>query len=80
MWNFLNNGEPVFVGDTIRYRLRSNSQPLAHEQFVVVKIEQHYFEIIRKSDDPDESESLGRKVVRFIDIGYNILLERWGDR
>jgi hypothetical protein len=78
MWKPLNHGETVFVGDKIRYRSKSN-QPLEGEIYLVVKTDQHYFEIIKRSEQLDESEPPARKVVRLIDVGYNVLLERWSE-
>ncbi len=78
MWKALNHGDRVSVGDNIRYRSNSN-QPVEGEIYLVVKTDQHYFEIIKKADNCDVSEAFPRKVVRLIDVGYNILLERWAE-
>jgi hypothetical protein len=78
MWKALNHGEMVSVGDRIRYRSKSN-QPLEGEIYLVVKTDQHYFEIVKRSDQQDQSEPPARKVVRLIDVGYNVLLERWSE-
>jgi hypothetical protein len=78
MWHALNHGDRVSVGDNIRYRSKSN-QPLQGEIYLVVKTDQHYFEIVRKIDQEDGTEPPPRKVVRLIDVGYNILLERWSE-
>lgn len=78
MWKALNHGDNVSVGDNIRYRSKSN-QPLEGEIYLVVKTDQHYFEIVKKADNCDVSEPPARKVVRLIDVGYNILLERWAE-
>lgn len=75
MWTTLNYGEKVSAGDTLRYRFSSNNPP-QDETYVVFKTDQHYFEIVRKTDS-DRGGELVRKIVRLIDIGYNILLERW---
>jgi hypothetical protein len=78
MWKALNHGETVSVGDKIRYRSKSN-QPLEGEVYAVVKTDQHYFEIVKTADQFDLSEEPPRKLVRLIDVGYNILLERWSE-
>ena len=78
MWHALNHGDSVFVGDHIRYRSKSN-QPLEGETYLIVKTDQHYFEIVKKTDQEDGSEPPPRKVVRMIDVGYNILFERWSE-
>jgi hypothetical protein len=78
MWKALNHGDAVSVGDKIRYRSKSN-QPLEGEIYLVVKTDQHYFEIINTADQFDLSELPARKVVRLIDVGYNILFERWSE-
>jgi hypothetical protein len=78
MWKALNHGDNVSVGDNIRYRSKSN-QPLEGEIYLVVKTDQHYFEIVKKADNDDDSEPPARKVVRLIDVGYNVLLERWSE-
>lgn len=79
MWKAINHGEGVSVGDTLRYRSKSNSQPLEGDTFIVVKTDQHYFEIVLKTDHSSELEPPRRKVVRYLDIGYNVLLERWAE-
>ena len=76
MWKTLNHGDKVSVGDTIRFRAKSNSLPLQSEIYLVAKTDQHYFEIIKKADNPGESEPPHRLVVLLIDVVYNILLER----
>jgi hypothetical protein len=78
MWKALNHGDSVFVGNNIRYRSKSN-QPHEGEIYIVVKTDQHYFEIVKKADQDDVSEPPPRKVVRLIDVGYNVLLERWSE-
>ena len=77
MWKALKYGEKVFAGDTIRYQSNSNSLLPVDENYLVLRIDQHYFEIIRKADSSETGEPPVRKVVRYIDIGYNVLLERW---
>jgi len=79
MWKTLNHGENVSMGDTLRYGAHSNSLVSKDELYIVVKIEQHYFEIIPKIPHENTTEPR-RKVVRYLDIGYNLLVERWSDQ
>lgn len=79
MWKALNQTDKISVGETIRYLSRTSGLPLKGEVYLVVKTEQHYFEITIKTDDRDGSEPLQRKVVRLMDVGYNVLLERWSE-
>jgi len=77
MWRSLKYGEKVSVGDTLRYRSNSNGLLPKEETYVVLRVDQHYFEIIRAEDRDPAAEPPDRKVVRYIDIGYNVLLDRW---
>jgi len=77
MWKTLKQGEKVSLGDTLRYQSTSNNLLQKDEQYLVVRIDQHYFEIIHKSSDENTIEPPRRKVVRYLDIGYNVLVERW---
>jgi len=77
MWKTLNYGEKVTVGDTLRYRSNSNSLLPENETFVVARTDQHYFEIIQKTENTNGSGPPHRRVVRYMDIGYNVALERW---
>lgn len=77
MWKSLKYGEKVSVGDTLRYRSNSNSLLSQDVTYVVLRIDQHHFEIVRAADRDDAGEPPERKVVRYIDIGYNMHLDRW---
>jgi len=44
MWKPLNYGEQVSVGDTLRYRANSNNILPPDESYLVIRIDQHYFE------------------------------------
>jgi len=79
MWKALNHGDKVSVGDTLRYRSNSFSQPLEGDTYVVIKTDQHYFEIIKEGDDSEAPEPPRRKAVRYLDVGYNVLIERWSE-
>jgi hypothetical protein len=77
MWKCLNYGEKVSTGDTLRYQSDSNRlQPQDHT-YLVLRTDQHYFEIIRKGSKDAVPEAPTSKVVRYTDIGYHIRLERW---
>jgi len=77
MWKTLKAGETVTAGDTIRYLTNSYGQTSAQEIYKVVKVEQHYFEICLQGADDAVPESTRRKAIRFLDIGYNVQLQRW---
>ena len=77
MWKSLNHGDKVSVGDTLRYRSNSYSPPPEGETYLVVKIDQHYFEITKEGDDSEAPDPPRRKAVRYLDVGYNVLIERW---
>lgn len=77
MWKSLKYGEKVSTGDTLRFRSNSNSLLSQDETYLVLRIDQHYFEIVRRVGNDQTAGSPDRKVVRYIDIGYNVLLERW---
>lgn len=79
MWKLLNHGEMVSVGETLRFRSNSNSLLPEDQTYLVVRTDQHYFEIIEKKERRNIDESPRRKVVRYIDIGYNVVLERLAD-
>ena len=79
MWKLLNHGEMVSVGETLRFRSNSNSLLPEDQTYLVVRTDQHYFEIIEKQERRNIDESPHRKVVRYLDIGYNVVLERLAD-
>jgi hypothetical protein len=79
MWKTLNHGENVSIGDTLRYQSGSNNLVPAEKLYLVVKTDQHYFEIIQKTSNENGIEPPRRKVVRYLDIGYNVLVERWSE-
>ncbi len=78
MWQALNPGDRVSEGDFLRYRSISN-QLVESEVYLVAKTDQHYFEVVKKADCDGGYSLPPRKLVRYIDIGYNIRLERWWD-
>ena len=80
MWKSLKHGEPVSTGDTLRYQSNSNSLLPKDEVYLVIRTDQHYFEIIPKSANDNTTEPPRRKVVRYLDIGYNVLVERWSEQ
>jgi hypothetical protein len=77
MWKNLKAGEMVMAGDIIRYLTNSYSQASPQGVYEVVKVEQHYFEIRLKNADETIPESTRRKAIRYLDIGYNVQLQRW---
>jgi len=80
MWKSLKHGELVSTGDTLRYQSNSKSLLPKDEVYLVIRTDQHYFEIIQKSTNENITESPRRKVVRYLDIGYNLLVERWSEQ
>lgn len=80
MWKPLKHGELVSTGDTLRYQSNSNSLLPKDEVYLVIRTDQHYFEIIQKSPNENTTEPPRRKVVRYLDIGYNVLVERWSEQ
>jgi len=80
MWKSLKHGELVSTGDTLRYQSNSKSLLPTDEVYLVIRTDQHYFEIIQKSTNENITESPRRKVVRYLDIGYNLLVERWSEQ
>ena len=51
MWKTLNPGERVTMGDGIRYRLGSSGFIASPDVlYVVVKTDQHYFEVAVRTD------------------------------
>jgi hypothetical protein len=77
MWKTLQHGENVSEGDTLRYQSKSNSLLPEDEHYLVIRIDQHYFEVIPKAVNPNATEPPRRKAIRYLDIGYHIFLERW---
>jgi uncharacterized protein YerC len=77
MWKTIQPGESVFVGDTIRHQSIGQHQAPREEVYEVVKQEQHYFEIVQQTGIAPTPEDPRRKVIRYIDIGYHVHLEKW---
>lgn len=78
MWQQLNPGQKVSLGDQLRYSESSvlNTQNI----FKVVKTDKHYFEIIAEIKDSSATgRHLPRRIVKYFDIGYYDYLEVWID-
>jgi hypothetical protein len=76
MWKSLRPGDDVHTGDTIRYLPDAPTLGSSRgEVYDVVRIDQHHFEIVARADKLQDEPQ--RKVVRYMDIGYNIILEKW---
>lgn len=75
MWKTLNNGDKVTVGDALRFGSIGN--PIRNELYRVVKADQHYFEIISQPQEKPAADPPSRKIVRYLDIGYNLLMDIW---
>jgi hypothetical protein len=78
MWKNFKAGEAITAGDMIRY-LKNDGLSSGSEVYEVVKVEQHYFEIRLQDSDDAVLEPTRRKVIRYIDIGYNVQLQRWNE-
>jgi hypothetical protein len=80
MWKPLTPAQTVQPGDRIRY---VGVQSLVNQDtlFKVVKTDSHYFEILPDPQHADvPSQDLARKkIVRYFDIGHNIVLEVWNE-
>ena len=80
MWKSLNPGEKVQAGNTIRYRTSSSYLKYTLDKiYDVVKADQHYFEVEPRGNETDNNEQ-GRKVIKYMDVGYHISLEIWSGR
>ena len=77
MWKPLHPGEPVVVGDALRYQRAGRRGESADDIYEVVKEDQHYFVIGLKPPGTDSPDPATRKIIRYIDVGYNFLFERW---
>jgi len=64
MWKSLKHGELVSTGDTLRYQSNSNNLLPKDEVYLVIRTDQHYFEIIQKSTNENTTDPPRRKVVR----------------
>lgn len=79
MWKPLHPGELVVVGDAIRYQREGRWNDAADDIYEVVKEDQHYFVIGLKPAGTTSPDPATRKIVRYIDVGYNFQFERWCD-
>jgi hypothetical protein len=80
MWKTLNPGERVTTGDTIRYRLGASRFTASPDVlYVVVKTDQHYFEVAVRTDE-GKVDKTDRKIIKYMDVGYHIKLEVWSGK
>jgi hypothetical protein len=79
MWKSLNPGERVKLGDIIRHISSLSKSAFGEENYEVVRTELHYFEIAPKPERTNSKER-DRKIVRYIDIGYHLIVEVWLDQ
>ena len=78
MWAVLQPGQDVQAGDLLRFTNFYSTLLNDDNLFEVVKTEQHYFEIITAQQKEKLKESfIGRKIIKYFDIGYHICLEIW---
>jgi len=76
MWQSLLPGNHVQSGDTLRF---INGYAPEHQQVLynVKRVELHYFEA-----EPKDKHCLhyaAMRIVRYFDVGYNIMVEVWKD-
>lgn len=77
MWKTITPGEKLAPGDTIRYQPSSSGSFYRDKIYEVVKAEVHYCEVVARRDSDEPGDSTDRKVIKYMDIGYNIALELW---
>jgi hypothetical protein len=64
MWKAILPGETVTQGDTIRYQPSASNPAYQESIYQVVKTEQHYFEVVVKSDKEEPGEHSERKKLK----------------
>ena len=82
MWKPLSAVDEVNPGDLVRYMHAELILQRVPEDslYEVVKAERHYFAIIPKTETERleaATESIGRKIIKYIDLGYYVSLEVW---
>jgi hypothetical protein len=77
MWKAIAPAEKIIVGDTVRYQPSPSNLSYKLQIYEVVKADQHYFEIIVKAVNDDNTKSTERRIIKHIDIGYHLGLEVW---
>jgi hypothetical protein len=77
MWKSLLPGDRVLTGDVIRYQPGTPALISVRDCiYDVVKTEQHYFEVLPRSDEACSDDPV-RKIIKHMDVGYHIYLEIW---
>ncbi len=80
MWKSLKPGDRVEPGDIIRHTSALSKSAFGENDYEVVKAELHYFEIERKAQDRRFADhGAERRIIKYIDIGYHLLVEVWLD-
>jgi hypothetical protein len=80
MWKSLKPGDRVEPGDIIRHISALSKSAFGERDYEVVKAELHYFEIAQKPESAHLPDPVGeRKIIKYIDIGYHLLVEVWLD-
>jgi hypothetical protein len=77
MWKSIKPGDPVHVGNMIRYHTNGQKEFPREEIYTITKVDQHYFEMVEQNADGNVKETSTARAIRFIDIGYNIHLEKY---
>jgi len=76
MWKSLKPGEQVQPGDIVRHTSSQARSAFGEHTYEVVKTDMHYFEIAEKPSEVDSREP-ERRIIRYSDIGYHLVLEIW---
>ena len=81
MWKSLSLTQKVYQGDKIRlhHATREGSKPAL--LFLVVKTDEHYFEVLPITQESESTQDLfPKKIVRYFDIGHYIQIEVWDEK
>jgi hypothetical protein len=76
MWKSLKPGEQVQPGDIVRHISSLSRSAFGEHTYEVVKADLHYFEIAEKPEQVNTKEP-ERRIIRYSDIGYHLVLEIW---
>jgi hypothetical protein len=77
MWKRLNSGDNVCVGDKVRF-IRAVPGDW-QDAYTVIKTEQHYFQVVPGTEKSFDDSSFRAKIVKYFEIGHNMMLEIWQD-
>jgi hypothetical protein len=76
MWKPLRANDKIAPGDQLRYTELYSKKISEDKLYEVIKVEQHYFEIILVEDNNISlAAEPEKKIVKYTDIGYHIGME-----